>query len=353
MVLDSIHLASIFLSGSYVTPVLTVTLVHMTIPLVVIFSQCSREGGICSCFLSVKSEPETNSSSRHDDTRSSNIARDSVSAVRRFCAGYKSSQLFGATLVFIGAILGLCPSLLYIIDSPVVQGGGQYMTRVAWNTFMFAASFFPAAASQLLKEQMMMDYRQPVDDNQLNLVLNAGQLIFVAILSPLLYPLQGLASGPKWIQDYPARDTSINFLDGLLCFFGVLDEQQMNSFAEVPSCGPISSFLVIVHVVSTLLMTQAVCKLVLLGVNAYQCMIGGTLVGGLGMWLYGYYFEIRSLEKGIGMDGRHIVDILNVSSFLVLLSGLEMYHRTGLPDVEFETVYPEAESLEEEAGGGQ
>jgi len=218
---------------------------------------------------------------------------------------------------------------------------------------MFAASFFPAAASQLLKEQMMMDYRQPVDDNQLNLVLNAGQLIFVAILSPLLYPLQGLASGPKWIQDYPARDTSINFLDGLLCFFGVLDEQQMNSFAEVPSCGPISSFLVIVHVVSTLLMTQAVCKLVLLGVNAYQCMIGGTLVGGLGMWLYGYYFEIRSLEKGIGMDGRHIVDILNVSSFLVLLSGLEMYHRTGLPDVEFETVYPEAESLEEEAGGGQ
>jgi hypothetical protein len=368
MVLDSLHLAFIFLSGSHVSPVLTVTLTHLTVPLIVTFAQFSRYGGACTCFRGlvgnyggVEEFNDLNNEDQHQLAAVASSPNDTgdactLSPRSRSCAGYTGTHLFGSSLILLGCVLGLFPSILYISDSSVVglqsENQRERMVQSAWNTIVFAVSFVPAAASQLVKEQTLMDYRQSIDDNQLNFTLNAGQFVLVGIMAPLLYPLEGLAAGSHWIQKFPARDTSVNFLDGMLCFVGALDaEDASHRYADSATCGPLSSVLVLAHVGCTLLMTHAIYKIVIKGggsTRCYQSMIAGTVIGGLFMWLYGCLFRYRNVETGIGLDGRHIVDILHVSSFLVLLSGLEIYHRRELPDIEFETMYPDAESLEED-----
>ena len=342
-----------FISGSHVLPVLTVTLTQITIPFVVSFTQLTHAHGACNILYSSSSETN-NDNDEHDDLCSNNNNR-SVSSVSRQtsqptsmkCGRFTTQHLLGSTMIFIALILGLTPSTLYIIDSPLVAGEDDFMVRQAWNTIVYACSFIPAAASQLLKEHMMTEYQQPVDSVQLNFTLSACQFLFVGILAPLFYPVQGLAL--KRGSGYPSREMSSNFRDAFLCFFGSLSSDvARNRYAEPASCGMVSWVLIIGHVLSVLLISCAVHKIVLQGrgETIYQALIAGLIIASFVMWLYGAADQM--VEHGIGLGGRHVIDILYVSSFLVVVFGLELYHRNPLPDLTFDTVYPEAESLAEE-----
>ena len=160
--------------------------------------------------------------------------------------------------------------------------------RSAWNTLLFVAACVPAAASQLHKEHTLASQRQPIDQNRLNLTLSVFQSIFALIVSPLLMPLQGLASGINWTGMYSSRQTSANFIDGLKCFAGTLDETTQNSlYPESASCRFLW-LVALIHVLSIIVAGVAVERLVYRGALRliHICISGGFILAIAAMYSY-------------------------------------------------------------------
>jgi CRT-like, chloroquine-resistance transporter-like len=207
--------------------------------------------------------------------------------------------------------------------------------RTAFNTLLYVSSCIPAAASQLYKEHVFMQYKQPVNVTYLNLLLSVFEFVFCSILSPLVFELQGLGAPGKWTALYPSSKFSENFLDGLKCFFRTLsDDDQENKYYDDARCD-FALGLAVFHAFSIIAVGVAVDKIVNAGATKvmYRGMSAGIVVAVLGM--HAYDMSIPEFSYGPAIDG------LNLACLIILILGSEVYHRVALKDLTFDTVYQE------------
>jgi len=240
-VLDSAHLLLSVISGSIIPPVLTVILVQAVVPITVFAlefihpkGRCRRAGGVLCCLgdeedaldghgradSGYQRSSAGESTPSRSNTRSSIASQATTAASTRPDADDMSISSFGrlsgrhtcgAILIALAIVLVVSPAVVMIADPPSQHITSKFQesetkgvdpaiasTRSAWNTILFVAACVPAAASQLHKEHTLANQRQPIDQNRLNLTLSVFQSIFALIVSPLLLPLQGLASGINW-----------------------------------------------------------------------------------------------------------------------------------------------------------
>jgi hypothetical protein len=391
VLLDSLQILLVYICGSHVLPVLTVTLTQLTIPLVLFFTQLVHKHGACN-FLHVynltSSSESGGSSSAHDAAANSSATEidDQASIIRNTvddahnnynaplnngvsvlsttsCGGYTPQHVVGAAIIFFALILGVTPSILCIenlFSSAESQKQGNItslMIQRGWNTILYTLSFIPASISQLLKESMLTTYRQPVDTVQLNFTLSAFKLFALGVLAPFFYPLQGLRSGVA--SSYRSRDMSSNFQNALLCTLGLLSEEvSQHGYAEPASCGIFSWLWIVGHVSSTMALTLSIQQVVMLcnssistsasgeqlqqqQVIVYQSLIGGLVLASMFLWFYTLWFN--EVEEPWRIGQFNIVNTLHVTSFLLVVLGLELYHRNIIPGLTFETDYPEVE----------
>jgi hypothetical protein len=195
------------------------------------------------------------------------------------------------------------------------------------------SSCIPAAAAQLYKEHVFLQYKQPVNMTTLNLLLSVFEFGFCSVLAPLVFGLQGLGAPGRWEGLYPASMFSDNFWDGLRCFFRMLPaEDQQNKYYDDARCD-FALGLVLVHVFSIAAVGVAVDKIVNAGATKvmYRGMSAGIVLAVLCM--HAYDMRIVEFSYGAAVDG------LNLACLILLILGSEVYHRVALKDLTFDTVY--------------
>jgi hypothetical protein len=195
------------------------------------------------------------------------------------------------------------------------------------------SSCIPAAASQLYKEHVFLQYKQPVNMTYMNLLLSVFEFVFCLILSPLVFELQGLGAPGRWASLYPSSKFGENFLDGLRCFFRTLShDDQENKYYDDARCD-YAMGLVVLHAFSIVAVGVAVDKIVNAGATKvmYRGMSAGIVVAVLCM--HTYDMHITEFSYGPAIDG------LNLACLIILILGSEVYHRVALKDLTFDTVY--------------
>ena len=275
---------------------------------------------------SIGSQATTAASSRPETADEDDV---SVSSFGRL----SGRHMCGSFLITIAIVLVLSPAVIMIADPPSQHITSKFQesetkgadpaiapTRSAFNTLLFAAACIPAAASQLHKEHTLASQRQPVDPNRLNLALSIFSSIFALIVSPLLMPLQGLAAGVNWTGIYPSRKTSANFLDGLKCFAGTLDEAtETTLYPESASCRFLW-LVALLHVLAIIIAGVAVERIVYRGATKliHLAISAGFVLAITAMYMY----EI--------IDNSHIYGPIAYSSAFIAatiaLIGLNMHN---------------------------
>jgi len=358
-VLDTIHILMCVLTVNHVSPILSVTLVQLTVPMTVCLTQCIHKNGACRC---VPSFEDNNSISESRQSHHSNngfggsnepdLNVDGINDEEQRqsnCGGFSMTHILGSCIIAIALLLGMFPSIGNIIQGSSSSTNDEIIVeklQLAWSTVIFASSSIPAAGSILYKEHVLSTHKQPVDSNYLNFVLSSCQFIFLGIVFPLFYVLQGfgvtLAGEDSWMNLYPSTDVSDNFSDGLICFLGILSPTTANTrYSEPAVCG-YEWIWIFVHVLSIMAVGMAVDKIVHAGATKilYRGISAGLLMAVIVMYFYTTLFTSYTygpIQKGF--------DWL---STLLLLVGLEIYHRVALPEVTFETVYPHMDQIYED-----
>lgn len=253
--------------------------------------------------------------------------------------GYARAHLVGASLITFAVFLGLCPAFITFYDPQIFSYADRLPLRTAINSIVFALACVPSAASQLYKEHVFTQAKKPIDPTFLNMILSAMQFVFILLVSPLMYTLQGMGTPGNWTHLYPSIECSTNFLDGLRCFFGRLgDETARNGYAESAHCR-FSLIIVLFHVSSIILVGVSVDKIVHAGATKimFRGISAGIILALMCLLVYDFYDE--DFNYGARVDVLHCV----CTAFLIL--GSEVYHRVTLKDAVFETVYPESEVI--------
>jgi CRT-like, chloroquine-resistance transporter-like len=359
--LDTVAMVIVFLTGAHVPPTLTVILVQFTIPLTAFLTQFIHPDGRFKC---CRFHDQNDSQNQHPDEHSPlvvendrDFAKDSrdVHSLRTHhdnCTvppvptnngderlpgwgGLAAAHVWGSLILFVAVSLALFPAFYSIANPDFFIYADAIPTRTAINTIFFVLSCFPAAASQLYKEHIFLQYRQPVNMGYLNFILSIFQFIFVSVASPVAYGLQGLGSRGAWTKLYPASGFSDNFMDGLKCFFGVLDdEDQEYKYPEDAECR-LTLLLVLLYVFSIIAVGVAVDKIVNAGATKvmYRGISAGIIVAVLSM----HYYDMHITDFSYGPA----IDALNLVCLVLLVLGSEVYHRASLQESTFETIYPE------------
>jgi CRT-like, chloroquine-resistance transporter-like len=359
--LDSISLVLVFLTGAHVPPTLTVILVQFTIPLTAFFTQFIHHDGKFKCCI--RDSTNANQTPTHSNSGSPNELSPLMdpfannhkdSSPQRTAAqpppplplhsttderlpgwgGLAAAHVLGSLILFLAVSLALCPAFYSIANPDFFIYADAIPTRTAINTLFFVLSCFPAAASQLYKEHIFLQYRQPVHMAYLNFILSVFQFIFIAVAAPVLYVLQGLGSLGDWTRLYPASTFADNVLDGLQCFFGFLDEDdQENKYPEDAECR-LTLLLTILYVLSIVAVGVAVDKIVNAGATKvmYRGVSAGIIVAVLSM----RYYDMHITDFSYGPA----IDALNLVCLVLLVLGAEVYHRASLQEATFETIYP-------------
>lgn len=362
--LDTSSLMLVFLTGYYTPPTLTVILVQFQLPLTAFLTQFVHPDGKFSCCQpTVSVEPTVEQSRRDSPGRNAapppppsddySVQEDRGNGTHEFNTGHSHVEsvplpgwggltrehLWGSLIIFVAVLLALLPAVYCILNPEFFIYADTIPIRTAYNTLLFVSSCIPAAASQLYKEYIFLQYKQPVNRDLLNLLLSWFQFVFASLLSPLAFGLQGLGARKKWMSLYPSDMFSQNFLDGLFCFFGLLsDEYQENKYPEDARCD-FTLGLVLLHAVSIIAVGVAVDKIVNAGATKvmYRGISAGIIVAVLCMHVYDMH--IPEFNYGPAIDG------LNLVCLILLILGSEVYHRATLQETIFETVYPKIEPL--------
>jgi hypothetical protein len=338
--LDTVHMLLIFLSGCHVPPTLTVILVQFTLPLTALITQFVHADGCVKRYCC----PRRQNDSGVAGSRLSNINLDDPIEGRPLpgWGGLSLEHIFGSVIIMLAVLLALCPAIYSIWDPNFFIYADTVPIQTAYNTLLFVSSCIPAAASQLYKEHIFLQYKQPVQADYLNFILSVFQLVFASIMSPLVYTLQGLAASEDWPKLYPSSGFSQNFVEGLKCFLGILDEDRASNGYEDEAHCEFSLSLVLLHSFSIIAVGVAVDKIVNAG--ATKVMYRGVSAGIIFsvICLYVYDMHIPDFSYGPAIDS------LNLVSLLLLIVGSEVYHRVSLQDATFETVYPEIDTFYDE-----
>jgi hypothetical protein len=249
--------------------------------------------------------------------------------------GLAAPHLWGSLILFLAVLLALCPAFYAIADPDFFNYADTIPSRTAVNTLFYVCACIPAAASQLYKEHIFLQYKQPVNMDHLNLLLSIFQFFFASIASPMAYGLQGLGVRGDWTKLYPSADFSENFIDSLKCFFGLLDEDDMlNKYWEDADCRyPL--VLVFLYALSIIAVGVAVDKIVNAGATKvmYRGISAGIILAVLSM----QYYDIQIPDFSYGPA----IDALNLLCLVLLIIGAEVYHRASLQESTFETEYPQ------------
>ena len=393
-VLDTAHLLLAVISGSIIPPVLTVVLVQFTIPLTVFITEfihpqgrCRHLGGVLCCIgdldddaaAAVRNTDEetagggavgsdaptpnrsnigtsrtsTSSSSLSDNGPTAADIDDDNASISSF-GRITGRHQCGALLIFLAVVLVVSPAVMVIADPASArfklleedeEGVDPAIAtkRSAWNTIIFALSCIPAAASQLYKEHTLAHLHQPVDPNRINCLLSFFQFIFAMIVSPLLYPLQGLANGDNWTALYPSKQTSQNFSDGIQCLItGTLDEAKATSLYPEPAYCEFAWVVVLIHVFGIIAVGYAVERIVEKGATrlVHRAISCGFILATIAMYVY----EVIDPSVKYGP----ISHATNLCAATIVVFGSEMYHSAATAEATFETTYQAITDLYED-----
>jgi hypothetical protein len=246
--------------------------------------------------------------------------------------GLSLSHILGSVIISMAVLLALCPALYSILDPDFFIYADAIPLQTACNTMLFVSSCIPAAASQLYKEHIFLQYKQPVQPDYINFILSVFQFIFASIMAPLVYTLQGLAATEDWPNLYPSSGFSTNFMEGFQCFVGNLDEDlATNKYDDSAECD-FSIALILLYSFSIIMVGVAVDKIVNAG--ATKVMYRGVSAGIIASVLCLYTYDMHSSRFNYGPA----IDSSNLVSLLLLVVGSEVYHRVSLQDATFETV---------------
>mmetsp|Transcript_24465 Transcript_24465/g.57527 ORF Transcript_24465/g.57527 Transcript_24465/m.57527 type:complete len:571 (+) Transcript_24465:122-1834(+) len=338
---DTVGIILVFLTGYHVAPTLTVILVQFTLPLTALISHVvSPHGYLNKCCSMQPRRSNNNDAIIQSFEFQSGHTRD-FSAVETLplSRSLPVEHVSGSIIISVAVLLALCPSIYTLIDKDFFTYATTIPIQTAFNTILFASSCLPAAASQLYKEYIFHQYKQPVEPDHLNFLLSVFQCIFASITSPLVYILMGVAASDDWIELYPSSDFSKNFGQGLQCFLGVLDEEEArNGYFDTAICENLL-YLVVLHSLSVIFVGFAVDKIVKGGATKvmYRGISAGIILSVVSLYLYD--LSIPDFNYGPAIDS------LNLFCLILLVLGSEIYHRVNPQDASFETIFPEIESF--------
>jgi CRT-like, chloroquine-resistance transporter-like len=350
--LDTLTLLLVFSTGYHVAPTLTVILIQFTLPLAALLTQFVHPRGRCSfnpqsvetpVALPDTQEDESNPPTPPPPPPSNNSsAADDGSLVLDGFGGLSATHVWGSLIIFAAVMLALVPALYSIAYPDFFRYADTIPLMTAYNTLLYVSSCIPQAASQLYKEHIFIEYKQPVNVDYLNLLISVFQLFFVSVLSPLVYELLGLGGESDWTSLYPGSEFSENFSDGLQCFFGMLDPSiQSDRYPDEARCR-FCFGLVLLHTFSIIAVGVAVDKIIKAGATKvmYRGVSAGIILGVLIM----HEYDMRLDDFNYGP----LVDGLNLACLILLIVGSEVYHRVSLQEATFETVYPAVRGFEED-----
>lgn len=257
--LDTVHMLLVFLTGYHVAPTLTVILVQFTLPLTALISQFVHPDGYFKRCCGQARRSDSNEATvvpnyyEHD----SNVGQPFPGS-----GGLSIEHISGSIIISLAVLLALSPSIYTLIDKEFFIYADAIPIQTAYNSILFVSSCIPAAASQLYKEHIFLQYKQPVQPDYLNFVLSIFQFIFASIMSPLVYTLLGFAAPDDWPKLYPSSGFSKNFGDGVRCFLGTIAEDQAeNGYPDDATCDH-SLLLVFMYSFSVISVGVAVDKIV-------------------------------------------------------------------------------------------
>jgi hypothetical protein len=349
--LDTVHILLVYLTGLHVAPTLTVILVQFTLPLTALLTQFIHPDGCCTSQNSRDANDRSDeNNSRSPDTQVGSLHSSATSdtnlefegrPIRGF-GGLSFEHILGSVIISMAVFLALCPSIYSIMDPDFFVYADAIPLQTAYNTLLFVTSCIPAAASQLYKEHIFLQYKQPVQADYLNFILSAFQFIFASIMSPLVFTLQGFGAIEDWTTLYPSSSFSRNYMDGLQCYFNVLDKEvAKNGYDDDAEC-EFAFPLVMIHAFSIIAIGVAVDKIVNAG--ATKVMYRGVSAGIILAVTCLYEYDMHIPEFSYGA----LIDSFNLVCLLLLVVGSEVYHRVSLTDSTFQTVYPEIENYYDE-----
>ena len=345
--LDTVHILLVYLTGLHVAPTLTVILVQFTLPLTALMTQFIHPDGCCKSTRDDRrsaendSSPETQVGSNHSSATPETVLEFEGRPIHGF-GGLSFEHILGSVIISMAVFLALCPSIYSIIDPDFFVYADAIPLQTAYNTLLFVTSCIPAAASQLYKEHIFLQYKQPVQADYLNFILSTFQFIFATIMSPLVFTLQGFGATKEWTTLYPSASFSRNYMDGLQCFFNVLDKDiAKNGYDDDAEC-EFAFPLVLIHAFSIIAIGVAVDKIVNAG--ATKVMYRGVSAGIILAVTCLYEYDMHIPEFSYGA----VIDSFNLICLLLLVVGSEVYHRVSLMDSTFETIYPEIDNIYDE-----
>jgi len=268
--LDTLHMMFVFLTGYHVAPTLTVILVQFTLPLTALISQAIHPDGYFNTSYGQHSNHNNNNNNGGSpmagyeyNTRDS--SSNTVGQPMPGSGGLSIEHVSGSIIISLAVLLALCPSIYTLIDKDFFQYASttnEIPTQTAFNTILFLLSCVPAAASQLYKEYIFHQYKQPVQPDYLNFLLSVFQVIFCSIMSPLMYVLLGFAAADDWAELYPSSDYSKSFGQGVQCIFGILDDEKAkHEYYDEASCHNLY-LLILLYAFSVISVGVAVDKIV-------------------------------------------------------------------------------------------
>jgi len=344
--LDVLHMMLVFLTGYHVAPTLTVILVQFTLPLTALISQAIHPDGYFKRCSGQSRISDNNAGSGMVFEFNNAHTRDNIiGQPLPGSGGLSIEHISGSIIISLAVLLALCPSIYTLIDKDFFKYAttNEIPIQTAFNTILFVTSCIPAAASQLYKEYIFHQYKQPVQPDYLNFLLSSFQFIFACIMSPLVYVLLGFAASDDWTELYPSSDFSKNFGQGLQCFLGILDEEEAKTgYYDEASCHHLF-YLVVLYSFSVISVGVAVDKIVNGGATKvmYRGVSAGIILSVISLYLYDLH--IPDFNYGAAIDS------LNLICLILLVVGSEIYHRVSLQDASFETIYPEIESFFDDA----
>lgn len=298
-VLDTLAIIIMFIAGAKVPPTLTVILLQWNIPLMAFWTHC-----------------------RH---RSTDLTGSS---------GLDVSHWVGSTILAGAVALALVPAVISLLYPDFFLYADSIPLRTAVQTLFYVSSCIPAAASQLYKEHVFLQYKQPVNMELLNMLLSIFQFILASIVSPLAFVLQGLGFRDDWSHAYQSSRFGDDAVDAIRCLFG--KSSSSDDYPEEARCSHVG-ILVFFHVLSVASVGIAVDRIVNAG--ATKVMYRGISAGIILAVLVMHVYDMRTPTFNYGPA----VDALNFACLIMLIVGTEIYHRSGIPDSTFETVYPPVE----------
>jgi hypothetical protein len=338
--LDTIHILLVFLTGLNVPPTLTVILVQFTLPLTALLTQFVHPDGCMKRCCggqppSQQAESSNVNGSPHSNGPNSPQNEEADYSEGRPLPGWGGlslAHILGSVIISMAVLLALCPAIYSILDPAFFIYADAIPLQTAYNTMLFVSSCIPAAASQLYKEHIFLQYKQPVQSDYINFILSAFQFIFASIMAPLVYTLQGLAATEDWPNLYPSSGFSTNFKEGFQCFVGNLDEDRASDGYDDSAECDFSIAFVLLYSFSIIAVGVAVDKIVNAG--ATKVMYRGVSAGIIAsvLCLYTYDMHTSRFNYGPAIDSSNLVCVL------LLVVGSEVYHRVSLQDATFETV---------------